>query len=174
MLFCHEWKVTAKDTVKCSFSSPSKMQRNLLGKVKCLEKRFSYLANHILQLGSFRLLKTSFSHRRLITSFKENQREKQRYNNPENDTHIKQHNFFSYTHIHTLGKTSLTFQTLLYNHVHFKWVKQFLIFFYSLLIYYLYIIESSAKISVWWVFVLTAQNFNLLNKNLFLYLFSEC
>lgn len=46
---------------KCSFSSPSEMQRNLLGMVKCLEKCFSHLANHISQLGSFPLVRTSFS-----------------------------------------------------------------------------------------------------------------
>ena len=89
MLFSHEWEVAAKDTVNCSFGGPSKMQRNLLGKAKCLERRFSHLANHVLQRGGFPLVRTSCSHRRLRTPFKESQREKTRITIQEKDVHTE-------------------------------------------------------------------------------------
>lgn len=58
---------------KCSFSSPSEMQRNLLGMVKCLEKCFSILQTIFHNWVVFLWLE-QVSHRRLVTSFKENHR----------------------------------------------------------------------------------------------------
>ena len=102
------------------------MQRNLLGKAKCLERRFSHLANHVLQRGGFPLVRTSCSHRRLRTPFKESQREKTRITIQEKDVHTESSTILlslPTKHTHTPRKLLLTCHTLC-NYVHGKPVKQ--------------------------------------------------